>query len=98
MTNNFSDTLELNGVHAMEMLAHMLAHFKQKKAAKWNLAAFCDPAGMFIVFYNIHKMNDLVNTKNDLVNIWKTLKYFLNTLVNKTCSIYCTLIAVSTYI
>ena len=45
MTNNFGNTLELNGVHALKMLAHMLAHFKQKKAAKWNLAAFCDPAG-----------------------------------------------------
>ena len=41
MTNNFGNTLELNGVHALKMLAH----FKQKKAAKWNLAAFCDPAG-----------------------------------------------------
>jgi hypothetical protein len=45
MTNNFGNTLELNGVHALKMLAQMLAHFKQKKAAKWNLAAFCDPAG-----------------------------------------------------
>jgi hypothetical protein len=60
MTNNFGNTLELNGVHAMKMLAHMLAHFKQKKAANWNLAAFCDPAGMFIVHYNIHIMNILI--------------------------------------
>jgi hypothetical protein len=45
MTNNFGNTLELNGVHALKMLAQMLAHYKQKKAAKWNLAAFCDPAG-----------------------------------------------------
>jgi hypothetical protein len=33
---------------------------------------FCDPAGMFSVYYNIHKMNDLVNTIIQLANIWQT--------------------------
>ena len=31
-----------------------------------------DPAGIVLVHYNIHKVNDLMNTIFDLANIWQT--------------------------
>jgi hypothetical protein len=40
MTNNFGNTLELNGVHALKMLARMLAHFKQKKSSQMEFGCF----------------------------------------------------------
>jgi hypothetical protein len=48
-----------------------------KKPSDWKVL-FCDPAGIVLVHYNIHKVNDLLNTIFGLANIWQTIEnYFL---------------------